>query len=672
MSRVALLPRGSSTWLPVALLVALPFVLFWRVWWPDAQQRRVFAHGDFVEQHYPVRSFVARELRAGRLPLWDPYTYGGESVAAESLFELYYPSALWQVLFSRLPFLALEIEAIGHLSLAGVFTFLFVRRLTGASGAGLVAGMAFELGGFLTSYPMLQLIILEVAAWTPVSLWLLERALPRRSLLGVAGAGAVLGVSALAGHGQTLMYAAYLVASYLLFRAWRLGWRFGVMALGALGGAAAGIGAAQWLPSLEIIPLSTRTGFTYEVLSAGFQPAELLGLLRPDPGQWSSLYVGLVPLALAAVALALGRGREQWYWAGVAAIALLLSLGRKGPLYPIAYRLLPGFALFRQQERAAFMVSLSLSVLAGYGYAAASRLRRWPGVALPVLLALVFVDLYRANAGAILQVPPEGDYAPAGAIVQYLRQAADPVSRTSSEGLLPGDGNAGLLFGFRDVTGNGPLRLAAYESFLERVPELRWWQLLDVRHVVTRRALDHGALHLVLEEDDRRLYRIDLCQRHVWICHDYRLATDQDAAIEMTADPQLEPLASVVLERPPHPLPEPATGPEEAEVVSFDRQQVAVEVTLSTPGIVVLSEVDYPGWRAWVNGRPVPTLRAYGLLRAVALPPGQWQIEWRFQPLSAYLGLALSALTLAGLAAVWLGQRFSARPAAAQAGASCL
>jgi hypothetical protein len=656
------------------LLIALPFVLFWRVWWPDARERRVFVHGDYVEQHYPVRSFVARELRAGRLPLWDPYTYGGESVAAESLFELCYPPGLWQTLFPHLPFLALEIEAIGHLSLAGVFTFLFVRRLTGSDGAGVIAGMAFELGGFLTSYPMLQLVILEVAAWTPLSLWLVERALARRSLPGVAGAGLVLGMSALAGHGQTLMYAAYLLTSYLLFRIWRLrlGWPFGTMALAVLGGAAAGIGAVQWLPSLEIIPLSTRSAFTYEVLSAGFKPAELLGLLRPNPGQWSPLYIGLVPLALAAVALALGRGRERWYWAGVAAIALLLSLGRNGPLYPIAYRLLPGFALFRQQERAAFLVSLSLSVLAGYGYAAVSRLRRWPGAALPVLLVVVFVDLYRANAGVILQVPPEGGYAPAGPVVQYLRQAADPVSRTSSEGLLPGDGNAGLLFGFRDVTGNGPLRLAAYEAFLERVPELRWWQLLDVRHVVTKRLLNHGALHLVLEEGDRRLYRIDLGQRHAWICHDYRLATDQDAAIEMTADPQLEPLASVVLERPPDPLPEAATGPEEATVVSFDRQRVVVEANLSAPGIVVLSEVDYPGWRVWANGRPVPTLRAYGLLRAVALPAGRWHLEWRFQPLSAYLGLALSALTLAGLVAVWLARRFAARRAVAKAGISGL
>jgi uncharacterized membrane protein YfhO len=39
-------------------------------------------------------------------------------------------------------------------------------------------------------------------------------------------------------------------------------------------------------------------------------------------------------------------------------------------------------------------------------------------------------------------------------------------------------------------------------------------------------------------------------------------------------------------------------------------------------------------------------LRAYGLLRAVALPAGQWRVEWRFQPAVVYLGLAVSLTTL--------------------------
>jgi hypothetical protein len=81
----AIAPRPLRPWLHLLLLL-LPFILFWQVWWPGASARQVFRYGDFVEQHYPMRVFVADEYRHGRLPLWDPYTFAGEPAVAMSLF----------------------------------------------------------------------------------------------------------------------------------------------------------------------------------------------------------------------------------------------------------------------------------------------------------------------------------------------------------------------------------------------------------------------------------------------------------------------------------------------------------------------------------------------------------------------------------------------------------
>ena len=112
----------------------------------------------------------------------------------------------------------------------------------------------------------------------------------------------------------------------------RLPVRFVVLGGAVLGAAVLGISAAHWLPGLQMYRFSPRAGLTYEVLSNGFRPAELLGLLRPNPGQWSPLYVGLIPLALAAVGVVLWRRAETWFWAAVALVGLLLSLGGFGPL----------------------------------------------------------------------------------------------------------------------------------------------------------------------------------------------------------------------------------------------------------------------------------------------------------------------------------------------------
>lgn len=665
------------------LLFAMPLVLFWPVWWPAASMRQTFAFGDFVEQYYPMRAFAAGEWRQFRLPLWDPYTYAGTPAAAASLYAAYYPFNLWLTIFPHpFPFIALELEAIFHLGLAGVFTMLLVRRWTGHMAAGLLAGAAFSLGGFLTSYPVLQLGILETAAWLPAGLWLLDGGLERRDLRRILLAGLAFACALLAGHPQTFLYIAYVTAAAFVFRAWRLRtpWRFGGKAVVTLGLVIVGVSAAQWLPSLELARLSPRASLSYNEVANGFAPAELWGLLRPNLGEWSPLYVGWVPLACAAAGLALaafGRDRalrrigpttgraDIGFWLAVAGVALLLSLGGNGFLYPLAHDALPGFALFRNQERAAFLVSFALSLLAGFGLAALLNLRPWRRPiswgALALLLALTVADLYRANHGLTLAPAAAEGYFPRTAIVQHLQGTGTTDWRTSSEGLLPGDGNAGQVFHIRDVSGNSPLHLADYDRFLAQVPETRFWQLLNVQHLLTLRQLSHGALAHVMADGDRQLYQVFVAARPAWVVHDYRLVADAPAAWTAAAEPALDPLATAVLEARPEPRPAPATAPDDVRLIRFEPQRIVVDAELSAAGVLVSSEVFYPGWAARINGQRAPTLRAFGLLRAVALPAGRWQVEWRYEPLAARAGLALSVTTLV-VTGICLGRSRNRRP----------
>ncbi|MCB0105699.1 MAG: YfhO family protein [Caldilineaceae bacterium] len=53
----------------------------------------------------------------------------------------------------------------------------------------------------------------------------------------------------------------------------------------------------------------------------------------------------------------------------------------------------------------------------------------------------------------------------------------------------------------------------------------------------------------------------------------------------------------------------------------------------------MLSEIWYPGWRATVNGEPVPILRTNGALRGIAVPAGTSQVEMEFSPDSWRAGL---------------------------------
>ena len=611
------------------LLCLLAALFLWRLWALNPADRHVFAYGDFVEQFYPLRRFAADELKAGRLPLWNPHIYSGTPALADPQWAALYPPAWLSALlppWPPLPFATLQFEAGLHLALAGVFTFLFARRHL-PTAAALLAAVVFAFGGYLTSYPPLQLAVLETAVWLPLALWGAE-SLARAPGAGgtwqrlapgrVALAALPLALALLAGHPQTFMLIAYTAVAYFAFQAWgRLTAPTALARLALWLAATLGLTAAQWLPTLELARLGPRLVLPYEVASVGFVWRDVLHILLPGVwGDWSPLYVGLATLLLAGLAvagLARRRGpREVSFWAGLAVVGGLLSLGAQGGLYWLAYRIAPGFSLFRHQERAAILWSFALAMLAGYGLAAwlareegADRGRwawlvaglmavaalgltvSWAGQGRPAeglaavasttatysagmlalaalaftrgrrgwgavaLLGLVALDLFSTSGHGLTQAPPPGGYFAPDPIVWAIQadQAGD--YRVSSEGLLPpGGGNGAVIWGMRDTVGNSPLYLADYDRLIREAPELVWWRLLGVRYVVSKRDLTHGALAEVERVGDTRLYRLAGSLPPAWVAPGLRRVADQDAVLAGLAAPTFDPLAEAVTADP--------------------------------------------------------------------------------------------------------------------------
>ena len=80
--------------------------------------------------------------------------------------------------------------------------------------------------------------------------------------------------------------------------------------------------------------------------------------------------------------------------------------------------------------------------------------------------------------------------------------------------------------------------------------------------------------------------------------------------------------------------------------------RIHFEATLSQDGYVFLNEIHYPGWTATIDGKPAEILRADSIFRALWVPAGSHQIEFRFWPRFLIPGAALSlaTLTVVGLA----------------------
>ena len=404
---------GGKDWAAIALLALLTILFFWRILTPNLADRASFPPGDFLNQFWAFSTFEARELSAGRLPLWNPYTYSGAPFWADIQSAVLYPISLLTLLVSGpwgFSLFALEAEAAIHFWLAGTFTYLFVRRVSRHRLAALFSAIVFTYGGYLTGYPSQQLAVLETVTWLPLLLFFTDRALVDRlgetpylkpKPLDALAAGLVWGIALLAGHPQSAMFAFYTLVLYGVFLILayhkipddqpanpgtdlqtnedaeqpatpysRLPTSLrSLLALVLIIAIGLGLAAIAWLPGLEYMRLSVRAAGLYEEMSGGFPLYDPIQMLLPGSvSYYSPLYVGVLPLLLAVWAALALRRRETTFWGALGVGAFLLSFGGETFLYSPFYLLVPGFSIFRGQERAAFMVSFALAILAGYGF----------------------------------------------------------------------------------------------------------------------------------------------------------------------------------------------------------------------------------------------------------------------------------------------------------------
>ena len=82
-----------------------------------------------------------------------------------------------------------------------------------------------------------------------------------------------------------------------------------------------------------------------------------------------------------------------------------------------------------------------------------------------------------------------------------------------------------------------------------------------------------------------------------------------------------------------------------ARIVSTDPDRLVIDVDVKREACLVVADTEYPGWRAFVDGKERRIQRANVAFRAVALKRGDQRVEFVYEPKSVLLGGIGSALS---------------------------
>jgi hypothetical protein len=379
---------------------------------------------DAVEVFHPDLEWARGMIRAGSLPLWDPYVFGGWPVFASQQTALLYPLN-W--LAFVLPFWpALGIIAALKVLVAGLGSWWLCRRLGQGRTAALLAAVTYAVCSCMTIW--LEHPHTDIYALIPWLLGAIDLVCARRRARDAGALAAIVGLCLLGGHPESTFIAGLAGIPFALLclagtgdpTARRRG--FVLLAGAAVLGAAAG--AVMLVPFVELAgqaPMLARGG------GGGLPDASLLTPFLPD--RWGrpdggfavtgplnyaerTFYVGVLPLMLAVAGLYRARAGRQLFFVGLLAGALVLAV--HVPVVTEAITDAPGLS-YIDLSRALILASLSLAVLAGFGL---ERLlgtdRREQRVMLAVagLVACVPGVWLVAHAGVLHEFPRFSDLVP--------------------------------------------------------------------------------------------------------------------------------------------------------------------------------------------------------------------------------------------------------------------
>lgn len=220
---------------------------------------------------------------------------------------------------------------------------------------------------------------------------------------------------------------------------------------------------------------------------------------------------------------------------------------------------------------------------------------------------------------------------------------------TGVEGAWPPD--TAILYGLSDLNGDNPLVLAAMNTYWEALGSRasRLYDLLNSKYVLTppNTPLD-AKFRRVFESRGLSVSENGNVLPRAFVVYGARRVLSPAEALSAIHAQGFDPRETVIVEGEAAELPG-GMPLMPAVITRYSPNEIELAATAGQPGYLLLSEVFYPGWRAWVDEVEQPVWRADYLFRAVALEAGAHRIRLEYDPLSFRLGLGLAAAGLLAL-----------------------
>jgi hypothetical protein len=664
--------------------------------------------GDDIHRSYNFfRQFFGHALRAGSFPWWNPYLFSGEPFIANPSVSFWYPPN-W--LFAVLPLSTAYSWIIAfHIFLAMAGTYWFARKFLPTVSAW-TSGVVFGLSGFFSARIFAgHSDILTSAPYVPIVFGLFWQAMEKRTARAVVLAAGALALQIYAGYQSVAFFTLEAVGIACLF--WVIKTKSVKPAVTVVAAVALGLGLAslQLLPGQEFFLRSIRTfPLPYSWAVAGALQAEHLSMFInpfslgdqytfrgfPSYGEFAA-YIGKVPLILAlgavvaSVGMVLRRKKTQVFLVTVltciSVFSFWVALAWNAPvdLQYILWNVVPVYRYLRVPARHLILFVFAASMLSGFGMSLIRKksLRY-------ALLLLTLVDLLPfARHMIVLRESPETRHdaklvnilTAEPELVRYLPNFS--VATAPRDSL---DFDAAMSYRIYSVSGYDPSILRNYYEFIAAVNQVQgidiqqndvqippmmmntpYTDIMNIKYLLVNSWIDLKSeapdqFRLITRDENLQysLYENTSVMSRFFAVPDLHVLPDRESVArairDRTYDPRMNVLTYEAVVRGKSLIPD-CGGRQIGEITVDSYSLNRTEITTNTVcnSFLTSSEVMYPGWDAWIDGRKTEIFEGNLAFRTLYLPKGTHTVVLRYTPRIFFFGGFVSILTAVCCIGLW-------------------
>jgi len=231
-------------------------------------------------------------------------------------------------------------------------------------------------------------------------------------------------------------------------------------------------------------------------------------------------------------------------------------------------------------------------------------------------------------------------------------------------------GNQASLYQLHDIRGLSATTDNRYYTFMR---DLILGKQLDLQPFTTTSSTFHvesrpfinllGVKYIIFDDckthqlDDSSLVHQEMCMEifknnatynRAFVVHDYLEVDGEAAVLSEMAKGKIDLSKTAVFNKEDHIIPNKIDGlvnPDKNEIVTVDSYKtndVNVSVNMELSGILILSDLMYPGWNVYVDDVKKEILNVDYLLRGVFLDMGQHKVRFSYEPVVLKNGLYIS------------------------------